>query len=372
MKNFLLDNYLILMFVLLTTISFFLSVYTLPVQEHNTVEFMNGFLFLKSVIIYVISLEILKKSLSSWNENTKIKFNQKDYTNSEMKILSVFSAFPFGLGVTSFFKGISKNNINTLPISQGLAISILLYPTTPASGYILDFYQIENMYEIFLYGLPIALLMLLSFKNLSMKHLLNTQFLVLIVLMGVVNFIYIEIISIWIKGHFLIKESFFYILLSFYINRNIFKDFLPIIINTKGEILFFMGIGTLGNTLIIWSELNSVSYNEFLLISNLVLIVPIVILPVLSVLLIPPFVLFIIFSPYITELMIINNFSDIAIYSTWMIMLVNAQLISPVSLTTIMAAKNSDNNIFTESVLKHYKFCIKLSLISFIYLVVIK
>ncbi len=369
LKRVLLENYLALMFLLLTFFAVILYINFLPTREQNLYSFISGFLFLKWVIVYVVSIEILKYSINKWDKKDSFEFNQNQYTKMEIKLLSLVAAFPFGLGVTSFFNGLSKQSIKTLPISRGIAISIVLFPTTPASGFVLDYYRITAIYEVFLIGLPIAIAMIYSLKEFSIYNLIKTKFLLFIISIGILNFIYIAILSFFIEGYFLLKESIFYLLLSLYFNKYVFKDMYKIIIKTKNEIFFFMGVGILGSTLVLTSNYTNYSFDSYLIISDFMIIIPIILLPILSIFFIPPFVLFIIFVPYITSLLNINGYGNNLIYIIWIIMLTNAQLLSPVSLTTIIAAKNSNSNIFVESVFKHYKFCLKLTTISCLYLI---
>lgn len=371
-RKVLLENYLFLMFLLLTIFAIVLYLEFIPYENKSIYSFFSGFLFLKWVIFYIVSLEILKFSINKWEKKDKFEFDQNQYTKMEIKLLSLIAAFPFGLGVTSFFNGLSKKRVETLPISQGIAISIVLFPTTPASAYVLDYYRISAIYEVFIIGLPIVIAMIFSLKEFHVHNLIKTKFLILIISIGILNFIYIATLSFFVDGYFLLKESIFYLFLSLYFNKHFFRSVINVIIKTKKEILFFMGIGILGNTLLLISNYTNYNFDSFLIVSDFIIILPIVMLPLLSIFFIPPFVLFIVFVPYITSLLSINGYDNNLIYIIWIIMLTNAQLLSPVSLTTILAAKNSQSNIFAESIFKHYKFCFKLSVVSCLYLVLYK
>ena len=138
------------MFILFLSIAIFMYKYTISSEYRNYVDFFQEFLFLKYILIYIFTLEILKLSLNDFKRND-IYFNQSKYSNTEIKILSMFSAFPFALGVSSFFQTISDKNLNTLPISQGMSINILLYPTTLASAYMFDYFHINSLLNTFMY-----------------------------------------------------------------------------------------------------------------------------------------------------------------------------------------------------------------------------
>ena len=114
------------------------------------------------------------------------------------------------------------------------------------------------------------------------------------------------------------------------------------------------------------------SYLDYFSNSNLILFIPIVLIPILSIFFILPLVLFIILSQIISPLLAEGGFTTIAIYCIWIVMLVNSQLLSPVSLNSILAAKNSQQNIFAASFLTHYSFCIKIIIVSALYFVITK
>ncbi len=361
----LLQYYLVLTFVLFTILSSIIfEVYDYP---ETIGEFLKGYLFLDSVMIYIISLEILRFSLKKNKMN--IYFKQNHYSKQEVNIISLLSAFPFGLGVTSFLKGISKEELVTAPISQGMTLSMLVYPTTLASGYIVDYFKINSLFTIFLYGLSLATLMIFSLNNISILNLFKNRLVNIIILLGVANFFYIWFISIFLNISFLIKQASFFILLSLLLNKKLIFDVLPAIISIRHQILFFMGVGIFGESLIpILSNYNLIIMPS-VLNSYFIIFLPIIIVPVISILMIHPLVLFMITAPIITPYLVLYGLTELSIYTTWIIMLINSQLLSPVSLTTVLAVNK--NNIFLESFIKHYKFVIKLSIVGIIYILII-
>lgn len=276
MINYITRYYLVLTFVFFTILSVFTTgVYKYP---ENISDFLKGYFFLDSVLVYIIALEILRFSLKK--RNTKIVFKQKDYSKQEVNIISLLSAFPFGLGVTSFLKGISKKDLKTAPISQGMTLSMFVYPTTLASGYIVDYFNINSLFSVFFYGLPLVILMLFPLKKISLSLLLNSRLIHIIVLLGIINFIYIWFVSIYFNISFLIKQAIFFLILSIFINKKILLDVLPSIFSIRYQILFFMGVGIFGESLI--PILSSYELTLPSLLSNyFIIVLPIVIVPII-------------------------------------------------------------------------------------------
>lgn len=353
------------MSVFFTILALVLSIFT----NTKDVNIISGFIFLKYVIIYVIALELLKMSLSSKNSKfLDIKFDSHKYTYSETIVISLLSAFPFGLGVSSILKGLSKNSINTLPISQGMTMSMFIYPTTLASGYVLDYYKLSSILYIFIYGLPIVFAIVFVFKNISFAKLAKDKLVVSILKIGTINVIYIAGMSILIDGNFLLKQSFFFIALSIINNKSILLYSLKAIYNVKDQVIFFLGSGIFGK--VITSVISNTDPSTFQSLENLnlyiLILIPIVVIPIFSIMLVHPLVLFIMFAPILSSSL--NIFSDLSIYVIWITMLINSQLLSPVSITTVLASKNTNTNIFTESFIKHYKFCTTISFTVILYL----
>jgi hypothetical protein len=98
--------------------------------------FLEGALFLDDVLIYVAALGVLKYTLTNRRIFAKLQYHQSHFSYGGTCFLALVSAFPFGLGVSSFLKGLSKKDINTKPISEGMTASMLIYPSTLASGFV--------------------------------------------------------------------------------------------------------------------------------------------------------------------------------------------------------------------------------------------
>lgn len=351
--------------MILSIIAFLVYVFYIPPLKKSFFNFLEGFLFLKFIIVYIVSLDILKRSLYKIR-NYNLQFHQSFYGDSEIKILSMFCAFPFGLGVSSFLRGIANEKINTLPVSQGMTLSMLLYPTTLASGYILDYFSINSIYCNFIYGLPIVVLMIFN-KNLSLKHLISDKLIHIVIFLGVINLAYIWVASMLFKTNFLIKQSIFFLILALMIDKKSVIRIKTVLCSLKQKILFFMSVGLFGSVMLsVISNFDTNNIN-FLSNKNTIIFFPIVFIPLVSVFMIHPLILFIGFALVVTPYLTNAGFSDQSIYMIWIVMLINSQLFSPVSLTTIMVI-DKNNNIFLESFNKHYKFFIKLSVISMIYI----
>ncbi|MEG9883149.1 MAG: hypothetical protein V6Z86_00745 [Hyphomicrobiales bacterium] len=365
MKKLILKNYLIIISLILSITAFFVYKLYIPPLRQNFLNFLKGFLFLKSIIVYIVSLEILKRSLCK-AKNYNLQFHQNFYSDGEIKILSMFCAFPFGLGVSSFLRGIANEKINTLPVSQGMTLSMLLYPTTLASGYILDYFSINSIYYSFIYGFPVAFLMIFN-KKLSLKNLIFDKLTYAVIFLGVINLTYIWFVSMFFETNFLIKQSVFFLILALVIDKKSVMRIKTILCSLKQKILFFMSVVLFGSVII--SVISNFNKNniDFLPSKNIIIFFPIIFIPLMSVFMIHPLILFIGFAPVVTPYLNNAGFSDQSIYMIWIVMLINSQLLSPVSLKTIMAI-DKDNNIFLESFMRHYKFFIKLSVISIIYI----
>lgn len=341
-------------------------------NSNAVLDFFKGFLFLKSAIIYLLSLELLKHSLNRQTTKLKVKFNQCNYNNIEIKLLSLVCAFPFGLGVSSFLRGVSSEPLKTSDISQGTTASMLIFPTTLASAFLIDYFNITSLISVLIYGLPISFVMIISLKSNSINNIIRSEILFTVVVLAIINACYMWTTSLIIESNFLFKQSLFFILLSIYFYPLSLKKIHRIIYDAREQITFFLCIGLLGSSSIPLIKDLDLSYLDYFSNSNLILFIPIVLIPILSIFFIHPLVLFIILSPIISPLLAEGGFTTIAIYCIWIVMLVNSQLLSPVSLNSILAAKNSQQNIFAASFLTHYSFCIKISIVSALYFVITK
>lgn len=166
----------------------------------------------------------------------------------------------------------------------------------------------------------------------------------------------------FLNGSFLLKQSLFFIVFSFFLQwRTIFKVS-EVFFSIWRQVFFFIGVGSFSYS--VYPLIESVNPYEFFnfLGDDFILIFPIFLVPILSMFLIHPLLLFISFSLLFSPPMLDAGFTEEQICVSWLVMIVNAQLLSPVSLTTVMASTNTNNNIFYESFLKHYKFCFVLFL----------
>ena len=137
---------------------------------------LEGMLFLKSVLIYVAALEILKGALILRRVFSELRYQPGDYSNRQTWLLAMVSAFPFGLGVSSFLKGLANERIDTKPISEGMTTSILTYPTTLASGFVFDSLEMSSpLVAVFLFGLPVVVAVLLPWRAGSIRELIKSR-----------------------------------------------------------------------------------------------------------------------------------------------------------------------------------------------------
>gem|GEM_PF-4724438 len=146
----------------------------------------------------------------------------------------------------------------------------------------------------------------------------------------------------------MLKQSLFFIIFSLFLQwRTIFKVS-EAFFSIWRQVLFFIGVGSVSYS--ISPILKSVNPYEVLsfLGNDFILIFPIFLVPILSVFLIHPLLLFISFSLLFSQPMLDAGFTEEQICIAWLVMIVNAQLLSPVSLTTVMASTNTNNNIFTK------------------------
>ena len=122
--------------------------------DANVNFILQGALFLDDVLIYIAALEIIKSALSHRKILAELQYRPDFFSYHQTRLLAMVSAFPFGLGVSSFLKGLSKEDIDTKPISEGMTASMLIYPTTLASGFVFDTFQLTSLAATFLSDCP--------------------------------------------------------------------------------------------------------------------------------------------------------------------------------------------------------------------------
>lgn len=342
--------------------------YNVSIEPFSTNTLLKGIFFLDNVLIYIAALEILKASLSQRKILNDIKFNPNFFSYHQTSILSLVSAFPFGLGVSSFLGGLSKEEINIEPISKGMTASMLIYPTTLASGFVFDSFRLTSLTELFLFGIPIVIFLLLPWQKGSLSVLAKSNLFRIIVVLCIVNFVYLLCLSQFIANYFMLKQSAFFVIIALIISPSIILSTAKILWKARKLFIFFICVGILGDAFIRWiNQLELLSALEWLNVYNAIAIV-IFIIPLLSIVFIHPLVLFLIFNPLISPFLLNNGVSEISVYTIWVVMLINSQLLSPVSLTTVLSVSNSNSNIFTESFLKYSTYSLKVSCISYIYI----
>lgn len=332
---------------------------------------LNGILFLDNVLIYVAALEILKASLYRRRILISLEFNPNSFTYHQTIILSLASAFPFGLGVSSFLKGLSKEEIYIEPISKGMTASMLIYPTTLASGFVFDHFKLSSLSELFIIGIPIIFLLLLPWQKGSLSALAKSYLFHVVILLCIINILYLFLLSKFIPNYFMLKQSAFFTFIALIIHPNIIFSTVNILWKARDMFIFFICVGVLGDAFIRW-------LNQFELLTDFVwlnvysaIAIVIFVVPLLSFVFIHPLVLFLVFNPLISPFLIKAGVDDLSIYTTWVVMLINSQLLSPVSLTTVLSVSNSNSNIFTESFLKYSTYSLKVSCISYIYILIL-
>lgn len=346
----------------------------------NTLDFQHvliGVSSSKNILLYLFSLGLLKLSLENRQNFQSVTYHQEEYSYYQRQILGIMSAIPFGLGVSSFFKGISnhKTEVDIKPMSEGMTASMLIYPSTLASSFAYDFLGMNSLLTLFLLGFPIVFILFFPKEKQDIsdiKELLKSKFFLMVFILGGINILYISILSLFFNKGYVFKQAIFFTILALIINPKIFLQIQKVIINQYKMFLFFIAVGLLGH-----------SFKELLVVSNitdfiryfdniyLLAILVIGILPIISMFFIHPLVLFVICSPVISPIMTKNSISLSLIYVLWTTMLISSQLLSPISLTSVLSAHNSNSNIFKASFLMHYKYVCKIFTIVFAYFTVI-
>lgn len=171
---------------------------------------IQGAVFLDDVIIYIAALEILKFSLKERRVLTTLQYRQADFSFNQTRLLALISAFPFGLGVSSFLKGLSKKDIDTKPISEGMTASMLIYPTTLASGFVFDSFGLSSLPALFLFGLPVVIVIFLASFKKPLSSFIKSRMFVITTILGFCNYIYLLALSQYIPQYFMIKQAFFH------------------------------------------------------------------------------------------------------------------------------------------------------------------
>jgi hypothetical protein len=333
--------------------------------------FLKGALFLDNVLIYIAALEILKGALNKRKVMVALAYMPADFSYSQTRLLAMVSAFPFGLGVSSFLKGLSDENINTKPISEGMTTSMLMYPTTLASSFVFDCFQLTSLSALILFGLPLVLLMLLPLTRSSLLTLIKSSLFKMVVLVALVNYVYLVVLSQLIEQHYMLKQAAFFVLFAFVINIKIVSKIPVILWGYRSVFIFFVCVGILGYVFVCWVERQDVIHNFERLSIYAAIAVPIFIIPLLSVLFIHPLILFVIFNPLLTPCLQAYGIGEFSLYGIWVVMLINSQLLSPVSLTTVLSVSNSNSNLFSESFLKHGAYTLKVSVLAYGYFLLV-
>ncbi|MDC9723270.1 MAG: hypothetical protein PSN34_10955, partial [Urechidicola sp.] len=303
---------------------------------------LQGAVFLDDVLIYILALEILKLALSTRRIFTNLRYSQVDLSYDQTRLLALVSAFPFGLGVSSFLKGLSKDAINTKPISEGMTASMLIYPTTLASGFVFDSFGLSSLPTLFLFGVPIVIsIFLISLKK-PLLALTKSRLFLITTALGLCNYAYLLTLSQFIPHYFMLKQALFFIIISFVLNIRVVTGIPYALWRARNVFIFFACVGILGHACINWFDSLGliVSYNW--LSAYVSIAIPIFAIPLLSIFFIHPLVLFVVFSPLLSPHLINLGISDLSIYVIWIVMLINAQLLSPVSLTTVLSVSNSN------------------------------
>ncbi len=339
------------------------------VASEKYAEFLiQGAAFLDNVLVYIAALEILKSALSQRRVFAGLQYRPSEFSYHQTRLLALISAFPFGLGVSSFLKGLSKEDINTKPISEGMTASMLIYPTTLASGFVFDSFGLSSLAMLFLFGLPIVVFVLLrSFKGLPATLTTSSLFRVTATL-GICNYIYLFTLSQFIPHHFMLKQAAFFVLIALAINIRVIPRIPHILWNARNSFIFFICVGVLGHSFINWSGNLDIMVNAKWFNIYVAVAVPIFVIPLLSILFIHPLVLFLIFNPLLSPYLQTLGVNESGLYAIWVVMLINAQLLSPVSLTTVLSVSNSNSNIFSESFLKHGRYSMIVSCLAYFYI----
>ena len=335
---------------------------------------LEGMLFLDDVLIYIAALEILKSALIQRKLFAELDYKPAFFSYHQTRLLAMVSAFPLGLGVSSFLKGLSKDDINTKPISEGMTASMLIYPTTLASGFVFDSLQLApSLFNLFMFGLPIIFMLFMPWPKETLAALVNSNLFRMLAVLALGNYIYLLILSQFFTHHYMLKQAAFFVLFALGINTRIISQIPQILWGARSSFFFFICVGMLGHAFIHWiAHLKIISAFAWLNVFA-AMAIPIFVIPLLGIVFIHPLVLFLIFNPLLSPYLQSMGVRELNLYVIWVVMLINAQLLSPVSLTTVLSVSNSNSNsnIFTESFLKHNIYVLKISCIAYVYLMII-
>ena len=166
----------------------------------------------------------------------------------------------------------------------------------------------------------------------------------------------------------MLKQAVFFVLLALAVNSGIVPQVPRILWKARNGFIFFICVGMLGHAFIRWRGQLQTALDFSVLNLPVAIAIPIFIIPLLSIAFIHPLVLFIIFNPLLSPYLQGTGVGELSLYCVWVVMLINAQLLSPVSLTTVLSVSSSKTNIFTESFLKHSLDALNISTIAYLYL----
>jgi hypothetical protein len=328
----------------------------------------RGTMLLSDVLVYTASLEVLKECLKSAPILDCYQYNQNAYTAKQTKLLAIASSLTFGLGVSSFFKGLAKGDVDTKAISEGMTASMLLYPTTLASSYIYDDLGLSSLSALFLAGLPIAILMLLPITLRDIHKVASSSIFRLSLALAIGDLIYLFVAGFFVVGHITLKQSFLFLFLGICLKWKTVSSTPMICWKSRGVLAFLASTGVLGYSVMSSSASNGLSgvlshINLYLLVGFVIVVIPMV-----SLLFMHPLVLFIMASPIVSPLFESYGMSAATQYVIWITMIINAQLLSPVSLTTILSASNENRGILVENLRRHGMYALKLSALAYVWI----
>lgn len=329
---------------------------------------INGYLLLAEVIVYIAALEVLKECLRTSPLLSRYGYYQALHTSMQTRLLALASAFAFGLGVTSFLGGLAKDKINAKEISEGMTTSMLMYPTTMASAYIYDVLGISSMPALILAGMPIALGVLSPCSYGAIYGTIRSPAFRLACIFGAIDFVYLALFDLVLPGHVTLKQSLFFIIIGACLNRQMVMRAPIICWKTRGLLVFMGSTGVLGFTILTsgcFDGLRGVLEGTSLYWA---VAVTVLVIPLTSVLFIHPLVLFIVASPIITPVFEIKGVEPITQYLIWVTMIINAQLISPASLTSVLAASNAGGGLLSQGLPKHAQYIFRTTIMAFAYI----
>jgi hypothetical protein len=308
---------------------------------------LSGVIHFKEVIFFLAVISILKELIRT------IKWD-KTFSSNNVTLYTIMFSFTFGLATPVLMKRLFSNkNASITNLTRLVCISMFIFPTTVASSFLYDKLH-PNMFYCTTFGL---MLLPIIFYVFNMKLSYSTK--IVYILMG--SILSVSIIF-FIKHIFIISlllsQTYFYIILMifllFFMDRSKNIDFKNIVREIASNMILFISMGLFAVSLM--NAHIDLKFNNVIVAA----IFLVVIFPSITILFIHPLALFSILGPSINNCL--DGFlSNNQLYVLWVLSFILAQLCSPSSIASILAAQHEKKSILTVSFYRHIFFCIKLA-----------